>query len=134
MSVQFTNLVSKLVLSFAIESGSLAWAAQALNSPIGPLGGAFFGAVRHISQLPLKILTQKGLNTEHPQASAAAKTLANATVFFGSYAAAWGALASVGVSLTVSHVVSLSLLSAISASTIEILFDCLGISAIARQA
>lgn len=134
MSVQTTNAISNVVLSTALESGALAWAAHAISSPIGVMGGAIFGAVRYISQLPLDFISNKCFNHKHPEASAAAKTIAKALIFFGSYAAAWGVLAVAGFSLSASHIVSLSLCSIITAIGIDILLECLGISTSPQRA
>lgn len=135
MAVQTTNTISRMILSTAFESGAVAWAAHAITSPIGAMGGAIFGAVRYLSKLPLSFIAIKGLNAEHPQAAAAAKTLASALVFFGSYAAAWGALAAMGLSLTVSHMVTLTIVSIFTSIGIELLMGFVGINpaAVARN-
>lgn len=135
MSVQTTNLVSKVILSAGIESAAVAWAASAVTSPIGALGGAIFGAVRYVSQIPLAMIGIKYLNSDHPQASSAAKTLAEALKFFGSYAAAWGVLVAAGFTLTLSHVVTLTVVSMFTALGVHLLLNCMGLNtaAAARQ-
>lgn len=128
MSVQTTNRISQIVLAVGIESGAVAWAAHALNNPIGALGGALFGAVRYVSQIPLGILGIKYLNANHPQADAAAKTVAAALQFFGSYAIAWGVLAAAGFTLTLTHMVSITLYSILTAIGLEVLLSCLSLN------
>jgi hypothetical protein len=56
MSVQTTNRISQAVLAVGLEPGAVAWAAHWLNNPIGAVGGAVFGAVRCVSQIPLGML------------------------------------------------------------------------------
>jgi len=127
-SVSTTNFVSRVVLDAAFEAGAVACAAAALSSPIGALGGAVFGGIRSISQFPLAMLVTKCLNINNPQASSAAKTLAKALVIFGSYSLAWGALAAAGVTLPLSHVVSLTIVSIFTSIAIALVLTCLGIA------
>lgn len=133
MSVQTTNSISKVILSTGIESAAVAWAASAVTSPIGALGGAIFGAVRYISQIPLIMLGTKCLNTEDPLASSAAKTLAKALQFFGSYAAAWGVLAAAGFTLTLSHIMTLTCISIFTAIGVHFLLDFMGFNTAATR-
>lgn len=128
MSVETTNMISKVTIGTAVEAGAVAWGAAAISSPIGALGGALFGAVRYVSQIPLIMCGTKCLNANNPQASTAAKTLAKAIEFFGSYAIAWGILAAAGFSLTLSHVVTLTLMSIVTSIALHFLLVCLGLN------
>jgi hypothetical protein len=92
---------------------------------MGALGGALFGAVRSISRIPLHMFNDKFLNINHPQANSAAKILGVGVVFFGSFAAAWGALAATGITLTVNHMYSLALVSTFTQFAIELFLACL---------
>lgn len=123
-SVHSTNLLSETTIGLGIEAGAVAWAAAALSSPIGAMGGALFGAVRHVSHIGLALGTEKCLNTADPLAATDAKTLAKALTIFGSYALAWGVLAVAGFSLTVSHVVALTLMSIITTIAIDFILQC----------
>lgn len=127
MSIRTTNEASRIVLLTALESGAHALAAVALNSPIGALGGALFGGIRFVSQLPLIKLGTSCLNANHPQATAA-KTLAKALQFFGSYAIAWAMLALAGFTLTFTHVVALTVLSIVYEVGLSILMNCMGMN------
>jgi len=128
MSVQTTNLISKVILGAAMESGAVAGAAAWMVSPIGPIGGAIFGAVRHLSQLPLAHFGKYYLNTDNPLATSAAKTLSAVIQFFGSYATAWAALYAAGFVLTLSHMVTLSVASIFTMIAIHFAIGCLGLN------
>lgn len=125
MSVQTTNEISKVILKVGVETAAVAWAATAIASPIGALGGAIFGAVRSVTRIPLNYIGERFLNSNHPHAETAAKVLAAVIVIFGSFAAAWGALAAAGISITVSHMVSLAVTSLFTQFGIELFLACL---------
>jgi hypothetical protein len=128
MSVQTTNALSTIVLSTSLESAAVAWAAHAISSPIGAVGGAIFGAVRSLSRYPLALIGEKLLNSTHPQAAQAAKVLAAALVILGSYAAAWGVLVAAGMAITFQHVVQLTVVSIFTSIGIDILLRCFGLN------
>jgi len=128
VSVNTSNAAAKVILNTAFESGAVAWAAVALSSPIGALGGAIFGAVRYVSQLPLAFLSNKLLNADNPAADTAAKTLARALTFFGSFGVAWGVLAAAGFSLSFSHVIVITAVSIITSIILATFLDCLGMN------
>ena len=138
MSLQTTNALSTVVLNTLIHAAAVGWAANTgwaavATLPIGALGGATFGAVRYLSRIPLAALGTKCLNTEHPQASSAAKTLAEALKFFGGYAAAWAVLAAAGFTLTLSHMASLSLVSMFTGIGVHLLLHCMGLNTAAAR-
>lgn len=125
MSVHATNRASRLILTGSFDIAAHALAGTALPL-IGPLGGALFGATRFISQIPLMRFGIKYLNSQHPLATSSAKTLAKALQFFGSYAAAWAALALAGFVLTPSHVVTLTVLSVLYGVMLSVFLQCMG--------
>lgn len=125
MSVQTTNEISKVILKVGVETAAVAWAATAIASPIGALGGAIFGAVRSVTRIPLSYIGERFLHSNHPQAEPAARVLAAVIVIFGSFAAAWGALAAAGISITVSHMASLAITSLFTQFGIELFLACL---------
>ncbi len=125
MSVHTTNQISEHAIRALIQTGAMAWAASALESPIGPVGGAIFGFVQYFTSLGLKEATTRLLHVNDPQVSAAAKTLAKAITFFGSHAAVWGVLAYAGLPLAIGHMISLSLTSVVTTLGIVLLAECL---------
>lgn len=128
MSVHTSNLVSQITLLTAVNAGSLAWAASVLKSPIGAMGGAIFGAVHVVSKLAIGVGADKVLHLNDPQVDSAAKTLSKALEVLGSYGVAWGVLAVAGYSLTLSHVVSLAVVSIFTEYFLKVCLECCGIS------
>jgi hypothetical protein len=129
MSIERTNTISSIIVNTAFESGATALAATSalMAPPIGALGGAIFGATRFLTFIPLALFTNKYLQDTHPQASAATKTLAAVIKFFGSYAAAWGALTLAGFSLTVRATVLLSCVSLLTMAVSMIFLEFVGL-------
>lgn len=123
VSVNTSNTASEVVLGVAANAGSLALAANWLGSPMGAGGGAIFGTVHILSKAALRVATDKLLNKNHPQASSATKTLAAVIEYFGSYAAAWGTLAAMGISLTLSHVISLVIVSVLTSLVVDLVLS-----------
>lgn len=124
ISVNTTNHVSEKILDGAVVVSSVALAAHWLDSPIGAAGGAVFIGVRLLSKAVLSALTSKLLNKDHQDASNATKTLAAVIEFFGSFAAAWGALAAMGLTLTIFHAFSLICTSVIAHIVIALALKC----------
>lgn len=120
VSVNTSNTASNVVLGVAANASSVALAAYCLESPMGASGGAIFGAVHILSKAALMELTDKFLNKNHPQATSATKTLAAAIEYFGSYAAAWGTLAAMGVSLTLAHIFALVAVSFLTSLAVDV--------------
>lgn len=127
LSVATSNRVSEKILNGITVAGALALAAHWLESPIGAVGGAVFGGVLSLSGATLSLLTSKVLNKDHPEASSATKTLAAVIEFFGSHAAAWGALAAMGLSLTVSHAIHLAFTSLFTSLVVTLVLKCLNL-------
>jgi hypothetical protein len=120
VSVNTSNTASQVILNVAANAGSLALAADWIQSPMGAGGGAIFGTVHILSKAALSVATDKLLNKNHPAASSATKTVSTAIEYFGSYAAAWGVLAAMGIVLTLSHIINLVLFSLLTSLVIEI--------------
>lgn len=118
--VLLSRKMANRLATTAYVSGGGALGALAMGSPIGAAGGALFGAVSYISSQALRQFGKSCLHSEHPQAPAA-KALAKAIEIFGRYAAAWGALALAGFSLTLSHVVGFIIVSEFAAIGLAVL-------------
>jgi hypothetical protein len=129
MSIERANTISSIILGTAFEAGSSALAATAftLNRPIGALGGAIFGATRHLIDIPLISFRNRYLDPNHPQASTATRILAVALELIGSYGAAWAALSLGGFSLTMRSVLILSGVSILIESIALCFLELIGI-------
>ena len=117
----------------SIYVGSLATASAALllqGHPLKMFGGAIFGAIHVISTISLTTFRRNHLNPLitpwiHRYSSTAAKI--HQLFLLLSYGAAWGAFKAAGVSLTLSHVVSLSAVAICCEILLTPIFTKLGI-------
>jgi hypothetical protein len=62
VSVNTSNTASQVILNVAANAGSLALAADWIQSPMGAGGGAIFGTVHILSKAALSVATDKLLN------------------------------------------------------------------------
>ncbi len=109
--VQISNAVSQHLLTLSLNSACFAASAAMFTSPIGVLGGAYLGAIYYVAEIPLSLLANKILNASHPEATAATKLVAAVFKFFASYVAAWKMLSLAGHTLTLTHAISLGVMS-----------------------
>jgi hypothetical protein len=128
------NTIESHLIHAAFETGATALAATSewITLPVGSLEGAIFGATRYLTSIPLGILAKKWIEA-HPQASAAAKAVIASIEFFGSFAAAWGALTLTGCSLTFSSVALLGGMSALYMAVGRILWGAIAMQYLCQK-
>jgi hypothetical protein len=122
--VNTTNRISEDILRGALDVGSLSWAAYALGSPLGALGGATYGVVYAVSHYSLSAIIEWALFAKDPRANTAVKTLHAAIPFFGGHAAAWAALTAAGFSFTVGSIIEMMVFSLITYLALALIISC----------